>query len=135
MEGKQLTQQGASQAAKTVLEDIRRSRRAWQTLEPLDTSILDFGGDSYLTYDISGNIFAHGTSNARGHPLKTRRLKFWQLHHSGEGSSDRWYHEIEDLGLDVTDFSFDSSLDLIVLISQVYVCGTFKHFRAANQIK
>lgn len=132
MEGKQITQQSASQAAKTVLERIRRSRQAWQTLEPLDTSILDVRGDSYLTYEISGNIFAHGTSNACGHPLKTRRLKFRQLHHNGEGSSDRWYHEIEDLGFDAIDFSFDSSLDLLVLISQEYVCGTFKRFHATD---
>ena len=132
MEGKQLTQQSASQAAKTVLEGIRRSRRAWQTLEPLHTSTLDVRGDSYLTYEISGNIFAHGTANTGGHPSNTRRLKFRQLHHNGEGGSDRWYHEIEDLGLDTIDFGFDSSLDLLVLISQEYVCGTFKRFRATN---
>ena len=128
MEGKQPTQQTASRAAKTVLQGIHRSRRAWQTLEPLDTSTLDVRDDLCLTYRISGSIIAHGTSNECGHPSKIRRLKFWQLHHNGEGNSSRWYHEIEDLRIDAIDFSFDSSLDLMVLVSQEYVCGTFKHF-------
>jgi hypothetical protein len=121
MEGKQLTQQGSSHAAKTVLEDTRRTRRAWQTLEPLDTSILDIRGGSCLTYGISGNIFAHGMANSRGHPSKTRCLKFRQLRHNRDGNSERWHHEIEDLGVDVIDFCFDSSLDLLVLVSQEYV--------------
>lgn len=114
--------------AATLLDRLKRSREAWQTLRPTRKETILLQGDIYLTYEMCGYMFAQGKPSQTGtrpvddDPFGTRMLEFWEMPVGGmpvDGENSRnWYRKYEDMGMDVVDFTFDPSQDALFLVEK-----------------
>jgi hypothetical protein len=114
--------------AVTLLDRLKRSRRAWQTLQPTRKETLPLQGDIYLTYEVCGSMVAQGKPGQGVYeptefdPFATRMLEFWEMPVGGvavDADIDRGRHrKYEDMGMDVVDFTFDASQDALLLVEK-----------------
>jgi len=125
--------------AATLLDRLRRSREAWRTLRPTREKTIPLRGDTYLTYEVCGYMFAQGKPAQIGQhlhlldddPFATRMLEFWEMPVGGmitaevemereredEGTRG-WYRKYMDMGMDIVDFTFDPSQDALFFVEK-----------------
>ena len=112
--------------AATLLDRLRRSREAWRTLRPTHEETIPIQDDVYTTYEVCGHVFAQGKPSQigpNGDPRATRVHEFWEMPVGGlmpvEGEDTRrWHHKYVDVGMDVDDFTFDPSQDVLVFMEK-----------------
>ncbi|KAG8817116.1 hypothetical protein FRC18_000682, partial [Serendipita sp. 400] len=102
-------------ASVDILNAFRRSQKAWKKLEPFKTATIPL---SKFEYEICGRLFAHGiyngTNNFRG--IEFNDLK---IDYETEPTSVPIWKRIEDIGVDVLDYSFDVTSDLLVVVENL----------------
>jgi hypothetical protein len=113
--------------AVTSLDQLRRSREAWQTLRPTRNGTISVRDNMYLTYDVCGHVFAQGKTGQIGvddDSVTTRMLEFWEMPAGGglmavEGEGTRrWQRKDVDIGMEVLDFTFDPSQDALFFVEK-----------------
>jgi len=115
--------------AATSLDQLRRSREAWRTLQPTRKETIPLRGDIYLTYEVCGSVFAQGKpaqttlQTLDDDPFATRMLEFWEMPVGGltpveGGDARRWHRKYVDMGMDVVDFTFDPSQDALFFVEK-----------------
>ena len=124
--------------ASVLLDRLRRSREAWRTLQPTHKDTIPLQGDTYLTYEVCGYMFAQGKPSQAGSqlvdddPFGTRMLEFWEMPIGGtavEGDRTRgWHRKYEDMGMDVVDFTFDPSQDALFFVEKQGFVGSLSSY-------
>jgi len=112
--------------AATLLDRLRRSREAWRTLRPTHEETIPIQDDIYTTYEVCGHVFAQGEPSQRGSDGDTRATRvheFWEMPVGGlmpvQGEGARgWHHKYVDADMDVDDFTFDPSQDVLVFMEK-----------------
>ena len=112
--------------AATLLDRLRRSREAWRTLRPTHEETIPIQDDIYTTYKVCGHVFAQGKPSQIGpndDSPAARVHEFWEMPVGGlmpvEGEDTRgWHHKYLDIGMDVVDFTFDPSQDVLFFMEK-----------------
>ncbi|KAG8749420.1 hypothetical protein FRC14_001387 [Serendipita sp. 396] len=98
-----------------ILNAFKRSQEAWRKLEPFKTATIPL---SKYEYEIYGHLFAHGlvsnTGNFRG--IEFNDLK---IDCEAEPRSAPVWKRIEDIGIDILDYSYDVANDLLVIVENI----------------
>lgn len=111
--------------AAMLLDRLRRSREAWRSLRPTRVETISLRGDTYLTYEVCGYVFAQGKPGQSAphlheeDPFATRMLEFWEMPVGGlmEGARG-WHRKCVDVGMDVVDFTLDPSQDALFFVEK-----------------
>ncbi|KAG8789645.1 hypothetical protein FRC16_001194 [Serendipita sp. 398] len=98
-----------------ILNAFKRSQEAWRKLEPFKTATIPL---SKYEYEIYGHLFAHGlvsnTGNFRG--IEFNDLK---IDCEAEPRSAPVWKRVEDIGIDILDYSYDVANDLLVIVENI----------------
>ena len=123
--------------AATLLDRLRRSREAWQTLRPTSEKTIPLQMHIDDTYKVCGYMFARGIParilrrRELALPFPTRMLEFWEIPVGGllaaevemererEDKGTRgWHRTYMDMGMDIVSFTFDPSQDALFLVEK-----------------
>lgn len=92
------------------LEAFRRTRKAWERLDPIKTAHIE---TEISEYELSEGTLGHGL---RDEHSMFRGIELFQLYmEKGVGDCTVWKKH-DDVGFHVQDFSFDHAEDLLVLV-------------------
>ncbi|KAG8830358.1 hypothetical protein FRC18_008245 [Serendipita sp. 400] len=92
------------------LEALGRSQASWRSLKPPKTEFIPM---DRVEYEIGAGLFGHAIPHAPG---GFRGLQFHALSVDTNAEECRIWRTYNDVGINVLDFSFDTNLDLLVLV-------------------
>lgn len=95
------------------LNTLRESTHARQTLRPLTTAAIPLEG---YEYEICEGVFGHALKDNEGRFRGLEFQKLWiEEDADGKRECSTW-RRYEDFGIDLADFSFDLSEDVLILV-------------------
>lgn len=100
------------------LDEFRKSRIAWERLDPSSTAHIDAEPSEY---ELSEGTLGNGLSDDTG---KSRGIEFFRLWMNDQKGQCPVWRRYENVGFILRDFSFNCEEDLLVL-SQAPLSNTF----------
>ncbi|KAG8793841.1 hypothetical protein FRC17_008375, partial [Serendipita sp. 399] len=100
-----------------ILNAFRRSQKAWKKIEPFNIGL---GPLARVAYETSYRVFARGYLDNID---QFRGIEFTNLEvnsNAGRTPLPVW-NTIENVGIDIWDFSFHVAHDLVAIVEDLYV--------------
>ncbi|KAG8805485.1 hypothetical protein FRC17_005485, partial [Serendipita sp. 399] len=92
------------------LDSLKRTQSSWRSLKPSKTEFIPM---DRVEYEIGAGLFGHAMPHVPG---GFRGLQFHALPVDVNAEECSVWRTYEDVGVNVLDFSFDTNLDLLVLV-------------------